>query len=334
MRAVVLVGGFGTRLRPLTLSVPKPMLPVGHVAIIERLIENLVRGGVTEVTLALGFRPEPFMQAFPDGTCAGATLTYAVEPEPLDTGGAIRFAALFAGIDSTFVVANGDVLTDLDVGALVHFHRSTGAEATLHLTPVEDPSAFGVVDQEPSGLVRRFIEKPPPGTSPSNLINAGTYVFEPSVIARIPGRRKVSVEREIFPALVADQTLWAMATNDYWIDTGQPDLYLKANLDVITRLRAEHSWAHGVAEGAVIGAGVALSDTVVADGASIGDGADVSDSVLLAGASVGPGAHVRHSVVMGHIGARAVISNCVIGAGVEIADGSHHTDERIPAPSA
>lgn len=334
MRAVVLVGGFGTRLRPLTLSVPKPMLPVGHVAIIERLIENLVRGGVTDVTLALGFRPEPFMQAFPDGTCAGATLTYAVEPEPLDTGGAIRFAALFAGIDSTFVVANGDVLTDLDVGALVHFHRSSGAEATLHLTPVEDPSAFGVVDQESSGLVRRFIEKPPPGTSPSNLINAGTYVFEPSVIARIPDGRKVSIEREIFPALVADQTLWAMATNDYWIDTGQPDLYLKANLDVITRLRAEHSWAHGVAEGAVIGTGVALSDTVVADGASIGDGADVSDSVLLAGASVGPGAHVRHSVVMGHIGARAVISNCVIGAGVEIADGTHHTDERIPAPSA
>ena len=334
MRAVVLVGGFGTRLRPLTLSVPKPMLPVGHVAIIERLIENLVRGGVTDVTLALGFRPEPFMQAFPNGTCAGATLTYAVEPEPLDTGGAIRFAALFAGIDSTFVVANGDVLTDLDVGALVHFHRSSGAEATLHLTPVEDPSAFGVVDQESSGLVRRFIEKPPPGTSPSNLINAGTYVFEPSVIARIPDGRKVSVEREIFPALVADQTLWAMATNDYWIDTGQPDLYLKANLDVITRLRAEHSWAHGVAEGAVIGTGVALSDTVVADGASIGDGADVSDSVLLAGASVGPGAHVRHSVVMGHIGARAVISNCVIGAGIEIADGSHHTDERIPAPSA
>jgi mannose-1-phosphate guanylyltransferase len=310
------------------------MLPVGHVAIIERLIENLVRGGVTDVTLALGFRPEPFMQAFPDGTCAGATLTYAVEPEPLDTGGAIRFAALFAGIDSTFVVANGDVLTDLDVGALVHFHRSSGAEATLHLTPVEDPSAFGVVDQEPSGLVRRFIEKPPPGTSPSNLINAGTYVFEPSVIARIPDGRKVSIEREIFPALVADQTLWAMATNDYWIDTGQPDLYLKANLDVITRLRAEHSWAHGVAEGAVIGAGVALSDTVVADGASIGDGADVSDSVLLAGSSVGPGAHVRHSVVMGHIGARAVISNCVIGAGIEIADGTHHTDERIPAPSA
>ena len=119
MRAVVLVGGFGTRLRPLTLSVPKPMLPVGHVSTIERLIGNLVRGGVDDVTLALGFKPEPFVAAFPDGTCAGATLTYAVEPEPLDTAGAIRFAAKYAEIDSTFVVANGDVLTDLDIAALV-----------------------------------------------------------------------------------------------------------------------------------------------------------------------------------------------------------------------
>ncbi|CAB4883412.1 unannotated protein [freshwater metagenome] len=334
MRAVVLVGGFGTRLRPLTYSVPKPMLPVGHVPIIERLIDNLARGGVTDVTLALGFRPEPFMAAFPEGTCAGARLTYAVEPEPLDTGGAIRFAAQYSGIDSTFVVANGDVLTDLDIAALVEFHRSRHAEATLHLTPVEDPSAFGVVDSDERGLVRRFIEKPPAGTAPSNLINAGTYVFEPSVIDRIPGGRKVSIEREIFPLLAADHTLWAVPTDDYWIDTGQPDLYLKANLDIITRRRAERSWAHGIADGAVIGAGVALSDTVVANGASIDAGADISDSVLLAGSHVGAGAHVRHSVVMGRVGARAMVSNCVIGADVVIADGARHADERIPDPSA
>ena len=130
MRAVVLVGGFGTRLRPLTLTTPKPMLPVGHVPIIERLVDNLAKGGVTEVTLALGFKPEPFVEAFPDGECNGVALRYAVEPEPLDTAGAIRFAADFSGIDDTFVVANGDVLTDLDVGALVDFHRSLGAEAT------------------------------------------------------------------------------------------------------------------------------------------------------------------------------------------------------------
>lgn len=334
MRAVVLVGGFGTRLRPLTNSVPKPMLPVGHVPIIERLIDNLVRGGVTDVTLALGFRPEPFIEAFPDGTCAGATLRYAVEPEPLDTGGAIRFAALFAGIDSTFVVANGDVLTDLDVGALAAFHCRNNAEATLHLTPVDDPSAFGVVDSDTAGLVRRFIEKPPVGTAPSNLINAGTYIFEPSVIARIPDGRKVSIEREVFPLLAADQRLWAMPTDDYWIDTGQPDLYLRANLDIITRVRAERSWAHGVADGAVIGEGVALSDTVVAHGASIDAGADVSDSVLLSGAHVGAGAHVSRSVVMGRVGERAVVSDCVIGADVVIADGTRHAGERIPDPSA
>ena len=176
MRAVVLVGGFGTRLRPLTSTVPKPMLPVGHVPIIERLVANLARSGITEVTLALGFKPEPFVQAFPDGECAGVTLHYAVEPEPLDTAGAIRFAADAAGIDDTFVVANGDILTDLDVSQLVQFHRDHGAEATIHLIGVPDPSAFGVVAIDEQGRVERFVEKPAPGTAPSNLINVISIV--------------------------------------------------------------------------------------------------------------------------------------------------------------
>lgn len=334
MRAVVLVGGFGTRLRPLTLSVPKPMLPVGHVPIIERLIANLVSGGVTDVTLALGFKPEPFVAAFPDGTCAGATLTYAVEPEPLDTGGAIRFAALFAGIDDTFVVVNGDVLTDLDVAALVTFHREHAAEITLHLTPVEDPSAFGVVDRDEQGLVSRFIEKPPPGTAPSNLINAGTYVFEPSVIARIPDGRKVSIEREIFPAVAAEHRLWAMPTDDYWVDTGQPDLYLQANLDVINQRRAAHHRAQAVHDDAHIGADVEILSSVIAAGATVGDGAYISNSVVLDGATIGAGATISGSVVMGTIGAGAGISACVIGAGVQIADGDNRSGERIPAPVA
>lgn len=333
MRAVVLVGGFGTRLRPLTNSVPKPLLPVGHVPIIERLIANLVRGGVTDVTLAIGFKPEPFLAAFPDGRCAGATLTYAVEPEPLDTAGAIRFAAIHTGIDSTFVVANGDVLTDLDIAALVAFHRSRKAEVTMHLTPVQDPSAFGVVDRDENGLVSRFIEKPPPGGAPSNLINAGTYVFERSVIDRIPDGRKVSVEREIFPAVVADRGLWALPTQDYWIDAGQPDLYLQANLDVISRRRAAPNWADGVAPDAVLGDDVMLTDSVVARGAVVGDGASVARSVLLDGAFVGAGATVSNSVVMGRIGAGALVTNCVLGADAVIEDGESRCDERIPAPS-
>jgi mannose-1-phosphate guanylyltransferase len=225
MRAVVLVGGFGTRLRPLTSSIPKPMLPVGHRPILERLVGELAQAGVTEVVLALGFKPEPFLAAFPDGTCAGVRLQYAVEPEPLDTAGAIGFAARAAGIDDTFVVMNGDVLTDLDVSTLVAFHRAHGAEGTLHLTPVEDPSAYGVVELDAEGRVLRFVEKPTPGTAPSNLVNAGTYVLEPSVLDRIEPLVKVSIERTVFPAMAAAGTLYAMDTDDYWIDTGRPETY-------------------------------------------------------------------------------------------------------------
>lgn len=333
MRAVVLVGGFGTRLRPLTNSVPKPMLPVGHVPIIERLIANLAAGGVTDVTLALGFKPEPFMSAFPDGLCAGATLSYAVEPEPLDTGGAIRFAAQSAGIDDTFVVANGDVLTDLDIAALVAFHRANRADATLHLTPVPDPSAFGVVDCDADGRVRRFVEKPPPGEAPSNLINAGTYVFEPGVIDRIPDGRKVSIERETFPQLVSASTLWALPTDDYWIDTGTPELYLQANLDVISDRRHVAHRAVAVAPQAVVGDDVMIDDAVVDAGATIADGAAVHRSVLLPGAVIGVGATVSNSVVMGRIGAGALVSNCVIGSSGEVAAGGQLDGQRVPPPS-
>ena len=332
MRAVVLVGGFGTRLRPLTNSVPKPMLPVGHIPIIERLVGNLTRGGVTHVTFALGFRPEPFLHAFPDGICAGARLDYAVEPEPLDTAGAIRFAAEYSGIEETFVVANGDVLTDLDIAQLVAFHHEHRAQATLHLTPVPDPSAFGVVDMDISGRVLRFVEKPAPGTAPSNLINAGTYVFEPSVLPRIALGRRVSVEREVFPLIVKDEGLWAMPTNDYWIDTGQPDLYLQANMDVINGRRAEHHWAVGVSDLAVIDSSAFVSASVVADGATVGAHAEVSDSVLLPGAVIRSHAVVRHSVVMGHVGRHAVVNQCVIGADGRVADGAQLSDERVPSP--
>lgn len=309
MRAVVLVGGFGTRLRPLTLTVPKPMLPVGHVSIIERLIANLVRGGVTEVTLALGFKPEPFVAAFPDGTCAGATLRYAVEPEPLDTAGAIRFAAVFAGIDDTFVVANGDVLTDLDIGALSDFHHQRGAEGTIALTRVDDPSRYGVVPIDEHGRVESFVEKPLPGEAPTNWINAGTYVLEPSVIARIPAGRRVSIERETFPEMVADGSLFALHSDAYWADAGTPATYLRAQLDLIGGVR-------GLAE-----AGVHPTATVSAD-------ATVEHAVIMAGASVDAGAVVRNAVVLGgaHIGRDAVIDGSIVGAGAEIGDGAHVLD--------
>jgi mannose-1-phosphate guanylyltransferase len=330
MLAVVLVGGFGTRLRPLTDTIPKSMLPVAHVPLIARLIGALERGGVDAVTLALGFRPEPFVDAFPDARCGGVALDYAVEPEPLDTAGAIRFAADHTGLDDTFVVVNGDVLTDLDLAGLVAAHRSSGADATIHLTAVDDPSSFGVADLEPSGRVLAFVEKPAHGTEPSNLINAGTYVFEPSVLDLIEPGRRVSVERDTFPRLVAGGRMYAVATDDYWIDAGRPELYLRANLDLVTGRRRD--CAEGVHPAAKLGVDVAVEDAVIGPGASVGAGAVVNRSVLLPGASVGAGAVVEESIVMGSAGDRARVVRAVVGAGAIILDDESVVDARVPEP--
>lgn len=332
MRAVVLVGGFGTRLRPLTSSIPKPMLPVGHVPIIERLVTNLGRSGITEVTLALGFKPEPFVAAFPDGECAGVAMRYAVEPEPLDTAGAIRFAADVAAIDDTFVVVNGDILTDLDVSQLVAFHRVHGAEATIHLIGVPDPSAFGVVAINDDGRVERFVEKPAPGTAPSNLINAGTYVLEPSVLQRIPLGHKVSIERVTFPLVAEAGGLFAMATDDYWVDTGRPELYLQANLDVLAGTR-RHDRCVGVHDDATVSPSALVQHSIVGATSVVG-AATVARSVLLPGAVVDDGAVVTDSVIMGRVGAGAVVHNSVLGADGVIAPGEQVSDQRRPDPNA
>jgi mannose-1-phosphate guanylyltransferase len=328
MRAVVLVGGFGTRLRPLTLTTPKPMLPVGHRPILEWVVEHLGRHGVTEAVLSLGFKPEPFMEAYPTAEYAGVRLTYAVEPEPLDTAGAIAFAANFAGIDDTFVVVNGDVLSDVDLTSLVSFHRERGAEATLHLIGVDDPSAFGVVPTKSDGRVEAFIEKPPKDTAPTNQINAGTYVLEPSVIGRIPGGRKVSIERETFPLLVADGTLYAQSSAGYWLDTGRPDQYLQANLDVLDGRRANQTAVAPIGVGAVVEGSVAHS--IIGAGAHVAAGAVVIDSVLLPGAHVGAGARLERTICGPHsrTAEGSVLADCVLGAAAT-ADGSR-SSERIP----
>ena len=296
MRAVVLVGGEGTRLRPLTLTTPKQMLPVGRRPMIERVLEHLGVHGVDEAVLSLGYRPDAFLEAYPDGTCAGVRLIYAVEPEPLDTAGAIRFAAVEAGLDKqddAFVVVNGDVLTGLDVSALVAFHRDRAAAATIALTPVEDPSAFGVVPTDETGRVQAFIEKPPRENAPTNLINAGTYVMEPSVLARIPGDRRVSIERETFPALVADGRLYARGDDAPWIDAGTPATYLAANL----------AWANGagrvLGDGVTIGAGAVVEASVLFDGAVVEAGAVVRSSIVGRGATVSAGAVVADLSVVG-----------------------------------
>lgn len=332
MQAVVLVGGFGTRLRPLTLTTPKPLLPIANVRQLEHLVAALGTAGVTEVVLAIGFKPEPFFEAFPDGTCAGISLHYAVEPEPLDTAGAVAFAARHAGVSDTFIVMNGDIMCDVDLGQLVEFHKSKGAEGTVHLTPVADPSQYGVVETDDHGWVRRFVEKPTPGQTTSNLVNAGTYVLEPSVLSRIPEGQRLSIERVVFPAMVKDGTLAAMATNDYWIDTGLPSTYLRANLDLIdgTRTRILAS----VGPQSHVHSSASITHSVIGEAAIVEEGCIIVDSVILPGAHIGPRVRVERSLVMGTVGAEASLTDCVIGIDAHVAPFSHLVNAKVPSPES
>jgi len=347
MKAVVLVGGEGTRLRPLTFTTPKQMLPVAEVTVIERVLDHLASHGVSEAALSLGYQPNAFLTAFPDDRAAGVALSYAIDPEPLDTAGAVGFAARATEVDSTFVVVNGDVLTDQDLTALLAFHRDRGAEATVALTRVDDPSRYGVVAVDEQGRVQAFVEKPPPGTAPSDLINAGAYVLEPSVLDRIPEGRS-SIERLVFPAMVADGSLFAMPSPAYWIDVGTPATYLEAQLDLLDGVRGtppapqatdsgDCVWTlgspvvHGDAVGpCLIGDAAYVADrarvqrSVVGAGARVERDAVVRDSVLLPGALVRAGAVIERSIV----GERAVVGEAtrlsdlsVVGGGTTVAEG-------------
>ncbi|MEM9712953.1 MAG: NDP-sugar synthase [Actinomycetota bacterium] len=335
MQALVLVGGFGTRLRPLTLTRPKQMLPVGGRSMLERVVDGLRRHGVTEVVLSMGYRPDAFERALPDGTCAGVPLRFVVEDEPLGTAGAIAFAASEAGVDDTFLVLNGDIISDFDLTALVGFHREASAEATIALKQVDDPSRFGVVVTDDVGRVERFVEKPPRDEAPSDLINAGAYVVEPALLDRVPDGRAVSIEREVFPAVVANGALRARADDAYWLDCGTPEALLRANADLLSGVRddvlgvgaisgtvaggatVESAW---IGAGAIVHAGAKVIDSVLFDGAVVGAGATVERSLVGEGATVGAGAQVR--------------ALSVVGDGVEIEPGTVLDGERVPAPES
>ncbi len=331
MKAVVLVGGFGTRLRPLTLTTPKQMLPVIDRPMLEHVIGALGRHGVDEVVLSLGYKEDVFRKAYPDARCAGVALDYAVEPEPLDTAGAVRFAAEAAGIDETFIVVNGDVFTDLDVGQVWRRHHEVGAEGTIALTPVDDPSRYGVVPTDARGKVLGFVEKPPRDEAPTNWINAGTYVLEPSVLGRIDAGRRVSIERETFPSIVEDGGLWAVQSDAYWVDAGTPDTYLQVQLDLLDGVRGPA--VDGIATDAEIDPGASVEHSVVMAGAFVAAGARVRDAVISSGARVLAGATVERSIVGpgAVIGERAeVLDMSMVGEDAEVEAGRSLHGARLP----
>lgn len=328
MQAIVLVGGEGTRLRPLTSDVPKPALTLVDRPFLAYMIEWLETHGVSEVVLACGFLPDVLREALGDGEHGGVRLRYVVEPERRGTAGAIRFAADALGdeLEDRFLALNGDVLTDLDLTALMQTHHEREARATIALYPVEDAAAYGLVEVDSGGRVLDFAEKT--GEPVAGEINAGAYFLERSVLDLIPPEQEVSIEREVFPRLVGDG-LGALRLAGYWMDIGTPERYLRASWDILegrvdTQVRA-------TAPGLLVGAGAEIAPgatvgprAVISSGCKVAAGAEVRDSVLLDGCAVGEGARIGGSILAPGVSvdAGARLDGAVVGR-----------DERVPVQS-
>ena len=325
MDAVVLVGGFGTRLRPLTLTRPKQMLPVVDRPMIEHVVGRLGEQGITRAVLSLGYRPDAFESAYPQGRCAGVELFYAVEPEPLDTAGAIAFAARMAEVQDTFIAVNGDVIHRFPLADLLSLHRRSGAQATIALAPVADPSRFGVVVCEPGGRVREFVEKPSADQAPSNQISVGIYALEPTALDSVATGTRASIEREVFPRLVERGGMYAVAWDGFWVDTGTPQAYLE-----VQQALSDGGWTHPSAE---VASDAAVENSILMESAVVSSGASIIDSALLPGARVGRGAIVERSIVGygAEIGAGATLRHLsVVGDGAAIPPAAELNSERVP----
>ncbi len=327
--AVVLVGGQGSRLRPLTLNTPKPMLPTAGVPFLAHLLSRIAAAGIRRVVLGTAYRAEVF-EAFlgeqTTGGLEGLELECCPEPEPLGTGGGIRFAAdaLEPGYDEV-VVFNGDILSGVDVRAVVGEHRAAGADATLHLVRVADPTAFGCVPTDDDGRVLAFLEKTP--TPPTDQVNAGCYVFRRDVLDAIPAGRPVSVERETFPGLLeSGHRLQAHVESSYWLDLGTPASFVRGSADLVQGAAPTAALPGPVGTslllaGAKVAPSASLTDgTTVGADVQIGDGSRVSGSVLMDGARIGDGVLIERSVIGpgATIGDDTVVRDAVVGDGASI----------------
>lgn len=312
MKALLIAGGFGTRLRPLTLTRPKHLLPIANRPHLHHVFDLLQRHGIDEVVLLTSYLAENFETSIDHAKERGMVVEVAHEEEPLGTAGALKNAQQLIG-DETFFAFNGDVLTDMDLSNVLEFHRDRGAEATIVLTPVDDPSAFGVVPTDPDGRVLGFIEKPPPGEAPTNLINAGVYIFEPTILDRIPEGVEYSAERALFPGLVEEgAALFATGVEAFWADIGTPEKYRQANMDALAG-RFETDAVTGSSD-----------DSVIAQDTRCADGVRVSSSCIGPGCELGPGCSIEGSVLLPGVtvGAGAVVRDSILGEDVTVADGA------------
>jgi mannose-1-phosphate guanylyltransferase len=326
VKAVVLVGGGGTRLRPLTYAIPKPLAPVLNEPLIGVLIRHLARHGVDEVVLAASADDMRIEESVGDGSAYGIKASYSYETERLGSGLAVKEAA--KRFEEAFFVCNGDVLTNVDLTAMYAAHKARGAIMSIFLAPVEDPSAFGTAAIEPDNRITKFVEKPAPGTEPSNLVNCGTWLFEPEVLDHIPDQKMDgSIERLVMPGLIAaGRLLLGFPSDAYWLDVGTPERYLQIHRDVLTGKLP--GWLHRDAKDAtLVGPGTTIGDNAVVIGPTsigadcdIGVGATVERSVIWDGVSIGPGAMVVDSIVGADckIGPSAVLEGAILANGATV----------------
>ncbi|MET8013843.1 NDP-sugar synthase [Streptomyces sp. NPDC005271] len=325
--AILLVGGKGTRLRPMTVHTPKPMVPAAGVPFLTHQLARARAAGVEHIVLATSYLAEVFEPYFGDGSALGLHLEYVTEEEPLGTGGAIRNVAsrLRSGPDDPVLIFNGDILTGLDIPALIDTHRRAGADVSLHLTRVTDPRAYGLVPTDEAGRVTAFLEKPQtPEEIVTDQINAGAYVFNRSIIDTIPADRPVSVERETFPGLLAAGAhLQGMVDSTYWLDLGTPQAFVRGSADLVLGRAPSPAVPGRCGDRLVLDTATVADDakltggTVIGPQARVGAGARIEGSTVLEGAVVEEGAQVRDSLVGAgaRIGARTVLEGAVIGDG-------------------
>jgi mannose-1-phosphate guanylyltransferase len=330
MQAVILVGGEGTRLRPLTSTVPKPVVPLVDRPFISFMLEWLKGHGIDDVIMSCGFLATSVRNVLGDGSGLGIKLRFVEEPDPRGTAGALKFAQSL--LDERFLMLNGDVLTDIDLTAQIAQHERTGARATLALVPVEDPTAYGLVHLEEDRSVRDFVEKPSPDQIDTKLISAGAYVLQREILDLVPSDCNVSIEREVWPRLIGDG-LYGYPSESYWLDIGTPERYLQGTFDIIEgnvatavqeRLGSDYLAVDKDAE--VLGR--VIPPAVIERGVSIAEGAHVGSLVVL-GQDVSIGAHstVERAVVMNgaQIGAGCTLRDCIVAAGARVGAGTRIT---------
>ena len=343
MKAVILSGGLGTRLRPLTINTPKTMVPVLNIPFLEYVIRRLRQHNVSQVVLALNYLPQPIKDYFGNGSRFGIKLNYILEETPLGTAGAIKNAEKF--LDETFLVLNGDIFTDLDLTAMIDFHNKKESGVTIALTPVNDPTSYGLVETDVQDRVTRFLEKPSWSQVTTNMINAGTYILETDVLSSIPPQTKFSFEREVFPPLLEQgEPIYAYPSSCYWMDIGTPEKYSQLNEDLLSGRSNQYHSAGQVVIGeqddihqtaqisgpVVIGNNCALGQNVRLSGpvvigqdCKILEGALVEDSIIWGAVGIGAGAVVRRSIIANNcrLGAGSIVEDSVLGDNVTVSEG-------------